>query len=103
MAACGRLRVIGFTLDVSLHPMGYLTCCKDSSWVLERDLGHAEGFEYLMGKCSRCGAPWMNVFCVASGITGYERMTPGDVEAIQSIQDGPDLKGFMRRWGNKNL
>lgn len=83
--------------------MGQLTCCQDSSWVFERDLGHAEGFEYLMGKCNRCGAPWMNVFCVASGITGYEPVTPADVATIQSIQDGPALQGFMRRWGDKNL
>ncbi len=83
--------------------MGQLTCCKDSSWAHERDLGHAEGFEYLLGKCRRCGVPWMNVFCVATGITGYERATPSDVEAIQSIPDGPELKEFMRRWGNKNL
>lgn len=83
--------------------MDYLTCCKDASWALERELGHAEGFEYLIGKCSRCGAPWMNVFCVASGITGYERVIPVDVEAIQSIPDGPELQGFMRRWGNRSL
>lgn len=83
--------------------MGYLTCCKDSSWVLERDLGHAEGFEYLLGKCSRCGTPWMNVFCVATGITGYEGVAPDNVKAIQSIHDETELKDFMRRWGNKNL
>jgi hypothetical protein len=83
--------------------MDQLTCCKNSSWVLERDLGHAEGFEYLLGKFSRCGAPWMNVFCVASGITGYERVTLSDVEAIQSIPESPELKEFVRRWGNENL
>ena len=83
--------------------MNELTCCKDSSWVLERDLGHAAGFEYLLGKCSRCGVPWMNVFCVATGITGYERVTPSDVEAIQAMPDGRELKEFMRRWGNENL
>ena len=44
----------------------------------------------------------MNVFCVATGITGYERVTPSDVEAIQLL-DGRELKEFMRRWGNENL
>jgi hypothetical protein len=83
--------------------MGEPTCCKGSSWVLERDLGHAKGFEYLLGRCSRCGAPSMSVFCVASGISGYERVTPDDVEAIRSIPDGPELKEFVRRWGNENL
>lgn len=45
----------------------------------------------------------MSVFCVASGISGYERVTPDDVEAIRSIPDGPELKEFVRRWGNENL
>jgi hypothetical protein len=83
--------------------MAHLACCKDSSWVAERDLGHAEGLEYSLGKCSRCGAPWMSVFCVASGVAGYEHVAPADVETIQSIKDGPALEGFMRRWGDNNL
>ena len=83
--------------------MDEMTCCNDSSWSLQRDLGQAEGFEYLLGKCARCGTPWVNVFCVATGISGYERMTLSDVEAIQCIEDGPKLKEFMRRWGNQNL
>jgi hypothetical protein len=45
----------------------------------------------------------MNVFCVASGMTGYERVTPGDVEALRSIPNGPELKEFMRRWGDTHL
>ena len=83
--------------------MGNLTCCKNPSWVRERDVGQAEGYDYLLGKCGHCGAPWMNVFCVATGITGWERVTPDDVETIQSIQDWRELKEFMRRWGRKNL
>jgi len=83
--------------------MDEMTCCTESVWVAQRDLGSAEGFEYLLGKCGRCGTPWMNVFCVATGITGYERVTPSDVAAIQSISDNRELKEFMRRWGNENL
>jgi len=45
----------------------------------------------------------MSVFCTASGMSGYERVTLVDVEALYSTQDGRDLKGFMRRWGDKNL
>jgi hypothetical protein len=45
----------------------------------------------------------MNVFCIASSISGYERVTSADVEAIHSIQDARELKEFMRRWGDKNL
>jgi hypothetical protein len=83
--------------------MGQLTCCQDSFWVPERDLEHAGGFEYVLGACSRCGEPWMSVFCVATGISGFEPVTPADVEAIRSIRDARELKEFMRRWGDKNL
>ena len=82
--------------------MEEMTCCAASSWVPQRDLGSVEGFEYLLGRCGQCGTPWLNVFCVATGITGYERVTSSDVEAIQ-VLDGRELKEFMRRWGNENL
>jgi hypothetical protein len=45
----------------------------------------------------------MNVFCVATGITGYEPVAPADVEAIHSIRDMMQLKEFMRRWASKDI
>lgn len=83
--------------------MHSLSCCEDPAWVAERDLPHAGGFDYLLGRCSRCGAPWLNVFCVATGVTGYERVQQADVQAIQSIQDMVQLKDYMRRWASKHL
>jgi hypothetical protein len=83
--------------------MGQLTCCETSTWVFERDLAHTGGFDYLLGKCGRCGAAWMSVFCVASGVCGYERVTQADAEAIHSIRDDRELKAFVRRWGDTNL
>ena len=87
--------------------MGQLTCCIVAkylpAWAPKRDLEHAGGFEYVLGKCRWCGTPWMSVFCTTSGVSGFERVTPVDVEAIHSIQDGRELKEFMRRWGDKNL
>lgn len=83
--------------------MNQLICCKNSSWVPKLDLDHADGFEYMLGTCDRCGASWMNVFCVASGITGFEPVSVTDVERMKSIPAGPDLKAFMRSWGEVNL
>jgi hypothetical protein len=83
--------------------MTLMTCCEKPTWVPKRDLAHASGFEYLLGECGRCGAAWMNVFCVATSITGYERVTLTDVEAIRLIEDGPGLKAFMKRWADENL
>ncbi len=80
-----------------------LSCCEESSWVPERDLDHAAGFEYVLGKCRHCGMPWMSVFCVASGIGGYERVTPTDVEAINALRDAGERKEFMRGWAARNL
>ena len=69
----------------------------------ERDLGGAGGFEFVLGRCGRCAAPWMNVFCMASSITGYEPVQPDDAQAIRAIEDPSELKKFMRRWGDDNL
>jgi hypothetical protein len=79
------------------------TCCKRPSWVSELDLGRASGFEYILGKCDACGTYWMNVFCVASGITGFEPVSLSDMERMRSIPEAPELKAFMRAWGEKNL
>lgn len=83
--------------------MSQLTCCEKSSWVSELDLDHAAGFEYILGRCDRCGAHWMNVFCVASGITGFEPVSLADVERMNSVPAGAERKAFMRNWGEKNL
>jgi hypothetical protein len=45
----------------------------------------------------------MNVFCTATGITGYERVKPADVEALSRIDDYKELREFMRHWGDENL
>ena len=83
--------------------MSFLTCCENSVWVSELDLGQAAGFEYMLGTCDRCGAYWMNVFCVASGITGFEPVGSTDVECMKAIPAGPEQKAFMRSWGEKSL
>ncbi len=44
----------------------------------------------------------MDVFCVATGISGYERISPADAAALAAIDD-QDLKSFMRDWGERNL
>jgi hypothetical protein len=40
----------------------------------------------------------MNVFCVATGITGYERVTPDDLARIRSTKDATELKELLRQW-----
>ena len=79
------------------------TCCEKPSWISKLDLDHAGGFEYILGKCDRCGAYSMNVFCVASGMTGFETVSLSDVERMKSTPRGPELKALMRKWGDENI
>jgi len=75
-----------------------MKCCWWPKWVAERDVGSARGFDMTLGKCKRCGTPWMNVFCVAASTGGFEPVKPADVEAIRAIKDPQELKQFMRSW-----
>ena len=75
-----------------------MSCCSNPAWVDERDVGSARGFDLMLGKCGACGTPWINAFCVASSIGGYEPVTPADAEAMRNIKDPAELKQFMRRW-----
>ena len=52
----------------------------------------------MLGKCGACGTPWINAFCIASSIGGYEPVRPAEVEAMRAIEDPAELKQFMRRW-----
>lgn len=75
-----------------------MSCCSNPAWVGERDLGSARGFDLMLGKCGACGTPWINAFCVAASIGGYEPVGPAEVEAMRTIKDPAELKQFMRRW-----
>jgi hypothetical protein len=78
-------------------------CCAAPSLVTELDLGSAGGFEFDLAKCASCGTYRMKVFCVASGISGIEAVSAGDVQRMKSLAGGPDLKAYMREWGDRNL
>lgn len=83
--------------------MNQPTCCKKPLWISELDLGHAGGFEYILGKCKACGASRMNVFCVATGITGFEAVSLSDIERMKSTPAEPERKALMRKWGDENI
>ena len=86
-----------------IREMDDITCCKDATWASERDLGRAEGFEFVLGSCTRCGTPWMSVFCAGSSVSGYEPVTAEDVAKMRITPYGPEMKELMRQWGNRNL
>lgn len=79
-----------------------LSCCNEASWVPEFDLDQAGGFEFMLGKCDRCGTPWMDVYCTATSIGAYEPVSPSDVERMRAFTPGPERKAFMRDWVGNN-
>ena len=83
--------------------MDKLDCCKSASFVAERDLDAAGGFDFMLGKCASCGKSWMSVFCTASSASGYEPVSREDLDAIRAITNWAEMKRFMRRWGDAHL
>ncbi len=73
-------------------------CCPASSWVPVRDFGHADSFEFDLGKCSACGKHWMHIYCVANHVTSFESVKDEDLEGFHSIPAGKDLKIAVREW-----
>jgi hypothetical protein len=79
--------------------MKELTCCCRSKWGPDvTDMGHFDSFEFMLGRCSNCGAYWMHLFCVAANSEGYERVTDNDARIMLTTSWGPELKTFMKAW-----
>lgn len=75
------------------------TCCNNSNWDLDRmDLGHKDSFEFMLGRCRNCGTYWLNIFCVATNTTGYERISDDDVRIMLNIPWGPERNAFVYKW-----
>ena len=83
--------------------MNTLTCCKSPQLNIEStDLGHADSVEFMLKSCTDCGAYWMDVFCVANGISGLEPVTAEDGAAMLAMESGRERKEMMRLWGYKH-
>jgi hypothetical protein len=82
-----------------------LSCCPNAKWESVADLGHANSFDFILGRCRVCGKYWANLFCTASATTGYEKVTEHDAENLLSlnVNPGKKLKKAISRWLNENI
>lgn len=62
------------------------------------DLGHQGSFEFMLGRCSHCGAYWLNAFCTATNTTGYERICDEDARAMINMPPGAAQTAFVYKW-----
>ena len=83
--------------------MADFQCCSCAQWVRTKDLGHADSFEFDLGKCSKCEKPWIHLYCVANHATSYEPIKEEDLEKILSIENGKEFKAAMRNWFYDNV
>ena len=82
---------------------GKIDCCKEPQLNPMRDFGHARSFDFMHATCKKCGALWMNVFCTANGISGYERVSNDDACRLLGSKPGPERKALLTSWADKNL
>jgi hypothetical protein len=45
----------------------------------------------------------MGVYCTASSVGGFERVTTGDAEKIRAIEDPQELRAFMKGWVERTI
>ena len=85
--------------------MNKIDCCDNFSWVSVTDLGHAYSFDVILGKYSNCGEYWANVFCTATAITGYEKVTENDAKNFLELNEIPTigLKNALKSWIDQNI
>ena len=84
--------------------MKAITCCTSPQLnPASTDLGHADSYEFMLTSCTQCGAYWMNVFCIANGISGFEPVTAEDAAAMLAIKDGRERKELIRNWSDNHI
>ena len=81
------------------------SCCANQAFVRHQDadvadIGHAEGIEFTIGKCSSCQSPLMHVW-VAGGVSeGVEIIEPTLVDRLVQTPAGKQRKTLLVEWWN---
>ena len=84
--------------------MAMLSCCsKPRLGEAKDDLGHARGFEFMHCTCVTCSAHWLEVFCVASGISGTERISDQEATIMLAAEPRSARKQVMEAWADEHL
>jgi hypothetical protein len=81
------------------------TCCEDQAFVRHQDpevadIGHAEGVEFTIGRCSSCQSPLMHLW-VAGGIShGIEVIETSLIDQLVQTSAGKGRKKLLADWWN---
>jgi hypothetical protein len=80
-------------------------CCADQAFARHQDsdvadIGHAEGVEFTIGRCSSCQSPLMHVW-VAGGVShGIEVIEQSLIDQLVQTSAGKRRKQLLADWWN---
>jgi hypothetical protein len=81
-----------------------LNCCRTPRLSASKDgLGQARGFEFTHATCTSCGAHWLEVYCVATSVPGFERISDQEASAMLAEQSVEAHKALMKGWADRHL
>lgn len=78
--------------------MSTFHCCGNSSWISPVDLGHAQTFDFALGRCDACGKYWMQLSSGFSRETVYLPVSVVEAERLFSLAPGPGRKSVLSDW-----
>ena len=75
---------------------GENTCCPGSGWLHVADLGHADGIDCELVRCSACKRSWMHLWSPHAPRGSYAALDEAAALEIAAIPAGPDRKRKLR-------
>ncbi len=73
-------------------------CCAGSRWSAVVDLGSAESFDFILGRCDACGRYWMNVWSPVAPSSRHLPVAADDAGRLSSMPAGTALKRALADW-----
>ena len=72
------------------------TCCPGAEWVRVADLGHAQGIDCVLVRCSGCGRPWASLWTPFAQRAGCFALDEATAQALAAMPAGPGRKSRLR-------
>ena len=75
---------------------GESTCCAGAEWLRVADLGHTQGIDCVLVRCSACGRPWASLWTPFAPKAGYSALDEAIAQELAAMPAGPERKSRLR-------
>jgi hypothetical protein len=62
------------------------------------DLGSSDGVEFVLGRCTACGRPWIHLWSALAPTARYVTIDARDAAWLQEMPAGPARKRAVAAW-----